>query len=153
METSAQYISDQIAKTKTVYLAGSIDGHCSLAAASDWRREAAEVMTAAGYSVLDPTRHGEFGPGLDPGKIVLRDMADIERADILLVEMDYPCQHIGTAMEIFIASDMGKEIILWGSQARSSYWLRYFAPVRYETLSDALNVLAERMGKKVAGHV
>lgn len=142
METAPQYIlSKPDTQPITVYLAGSIDAHATPDAATAWREEAAEVLTAAGYRVLNPLRWPADSYD-DSAEIMRRNLVDLVASDIILTEMDNPgLAYIGTAIEIYQAWQLGKEIILWGRANRRSHALRYYAPLRYETLSDALNYL------------
>jgi hypothetical protein len=125
-----------------VYLAGSIYGKASLAEANDWRLKATEKLEAAGYIVLNPLRDKEEGIEYMPDFIVHRDLDDIKRASILLVEMNTPGVPIaGTSMEIRKAFDWGKRIILWGTANRGSYWLQYHKTEWVDTLEEALDLL------------
>ena len=140
MEASPQYQTSHL----TVYLAGSIDAHADIEAAKAWRDEAAEVLIAAGYRVLNPLRW-PADTYQDSAGIMQRNMVDILTSDIVLTEMDNPAiSYIGTGIDIFQAYQFGKEIILWGQANRGSHALRHYAPVRFETLGDALNELVTR---------
>lgn len=131
----------------TVYLAGSVAGHSSLAAANEWRVKAANILEAAGYCVLNPLRGKEDGVDYCPNRIVLRDLCDIAKSDILLVEMAYEgFPYIGTSMEIRAAHEQEKEIILWGTAHKNHYWLRYHATKWFDTLDVALRYLTEGVG-------
>jgi hypothetical protein len=131
------------ASRHTVFLAGSIDAHASLEFPRNWRDEATEVLTAAGYLVLNPLRHDDYS---DSAEIMRRNTADLLQAHILLVEMSHSdISYIGTSIEIYKSYQYGKEILLWGGANRRSHALRHYAPVRFETLKDALNELVERM--------
>jgi hypothetical protein len=150
METASIYQSKHDSPPPTVYLAGSIDAHATLDSILGWRAEAREALTAAGYRVLDPLRWGDSGPGaeIDSAEIMRRNLVDILAADILLVEMDHPgLSYIGTGIEVFQAYQLGKEILLWGTANRRSHALRHYAPIRYETLGEALCELVERIEK------
>lgn len=126
-----------------VYLAGSVNGHHSWEAVTRWRLYAAEVLEAAGYYVLDPVR--DRGPEDTTKDIVERDLWDIGRTDILLVEMDHPDRaYIGTAMEIRYAWERKKEIILWGNANRDSHWLKYHATAWFGSLEEALEYLKQK---------
>ncbi|NLU09416.1 MAG: DUF4406 domain-containing protein [Tepidanaerobacter acetatoxydans] len=128
----------------TVYLAGSINGHKSWELVTTWRTYAEKILEAAGYRVLNPVR-GRSPTDTDSKDIVERDLQDIAKADILLVEMDHEDKaYIGTAMEIRYAWERGKEIIIWGRANRESHWLKYHTHVRCNTLGQALEYLLKR---------
>lgn len=147
MESKPQYGASKPDSRPTVYLAGSIDGHACLEDAKTWRDEAAEVLVKAGYKVLDPLRW-PADTYQDSGAIMQRNTVDIFMSDIVLTEMDNPAMsYIGTGIDIFQAYQFGREIILWGGANRGSHALKCYAPVRYETLGDALNYLVERIEK------
>lgn len=135
----------------TVYLAGSVNGHESWEAVTEWRLYAAGVLEAAGYHVLNPVR-GRKPTDTDSKDIVERDLRDISQADILLVEMDHENRaYIGTAIEIRRAWEQGKPIICWGTANRSSYFLRYHATEISETLEEAIDrVVAWAMAEELA---
>lgn len=127
-----------------VYLAGSINGHDRWEAVTEWRLYAAGVLEAAGFKVLNPVR-GRRPTDTNTKDIVERDLRDVDRADILLVEMDHPNRaYIGTAMEVRYAWERKKEIVLWGRANRESHWLKYHATAWFEDLDQALNYLREK---------
>lgn len=131
-----------------VYLGGSIHGHSTLKEAMTWRLYAAGVLEAAGYEVLNPLRQPKPATA---EAIIKRDLQDINRADILLVEMDHKDKpYIGTSMEIRYAWERKKEIILFGRANRESIWLQYHASAWYDDLGQALAYLKER-GIKLYG--
>lgn len=127
-----------------VYLAGSVNGHDSLEAANGWREKATTELEKAGYGVLNPLR-GRTLSDKNSRDIVDRDLGDIWKSDILLVEMDHEDKaYIGTAMEIRYAWELDLEIIIWGRANRESHWLKYHAHAWFDTLEDAIEYLKRR---------
>lgn len=133
---------------KTVYLAGAID-KVSPEFATRWRRDATERLTAAGYSVLDPTQGKDLHtPGVNdtvytPEEIVETDLDMIRRSDIILAEIskkDVP--YHGTSMELAYSKMYGKRVIVWGGCR--SYWVRHHAEAVFLTLHEALQYLEGR---------
>lgn len=94
---------------KKVYLSGPImdahEGH-----AREWR-ETAKRLLGAHFKLLDPMRRNFKDREVDSAnEIVEFDLQDVRDADIVLV--NYCKASIGTAMEVFYASnDLGKFVI------------------------------------------
>ena len=150
MHTSCADVCPEYAawRGKTVYLAGAI-AHVTPDFATSWRRDATERLTAAGYTVLDPTQGKDLhAPGVNetvytPKEIVEADLDMIRRADIVLAEVskkDVP--YHGTSMELVYARMWGKRIIVWGGS--KSYWVRYHSERVFLTLHEALDYLEGR---------
>lgn len=130
-----------------VYLAGSINGHSIWAKAVNWRLNTAITLETLGYQVFNPLR-GRKPEDQNSNDIVERDLQDITKADILLVEMDHKDKaYIGTAMEIRYAWERGKEIVIWGQANKESHWLKYHATAWFDDLDQALDYLRERRAK------
>ncbi|NSW84091.1 MAG: nucleoside 2-deoxyribosyltransferase [Syntrophothermus sp.] len=134
-----------------VYLAGGIDG-LSREQATCWRQRATEVLQNKGFEVIDPTHGRDMEMVYDPREVVGSAFANVDSADILLVEMNTPGHaYIGTAIEIRRAWEQGKPIICWGTANRSSYFLRYHATEISETLEEAIDrVVAWAMAEELA---
>lgn len=122
----------------SVYLSGPIAGLGYEDARYGWRATVAAQLNP-GITVLSPMRHeGHLadvkGP-LDPAgqldhffsgaRIIFeKDRLDIERADIVLVNLLGATKvSIGTVAEIGMASVLGKKIILVMEDAGVTYWL------------------------------
>lgn len=137
---------------KGVYLAGSVNGHKTWTKAMNWRLHATEVLESIGYEVFNPLR-GRKPEDQDSRDIVERDLQDIAKSDILLVEMDHEDKaYIGTAMEIRYAWERGKEIIIWGQANRDSHWLKYHVSMWFNDLEQAIDYLRKRRAKTNAGY-
>ncbi len=127
-----------------VYLAGAIDGQPEEKVKS-WRSQAADCLTKNGFEVIDPTAGKDLSATYDPNDIVETDLANVERADIILCEMNTPGHaYIGTAIELRKAWEYGKPIICWGTANRCSYFLQYHALFLMDTLDEALNAIIKR---------
>ena len=97
------------ADMKTVYLCGSImEEHEGVA--REWRKIVAKKL-GKNFRLLDPMRRNFKDREVDSAnEIVEFDLQDIRSADILLV--NYSKASIGTAMEVFYASDnLGKFVV------------------------------------------
>jgi nucleoside 2-deoxyribosyltransferase len=132
-----------------IYLGGSINGHDTREAANDWREEATTALEDAGYRVLNPLRDRSLADK-NSKEIVNRDLTDIKRSSILLVEMAHQDKaYIGTAMEIRFAYERHKKIILWGEANVESHWLKYHSTKRYRTLKEAIEAIksAKKRGR------
>lgn len=123
---------------KTVYLAGSINGQDDSECRA-WR-ESAKAALSGHYRCLDPMRRDYRGREHDHArKIVEGDIYDINAADIVLAKCDAPSW--GTAMEIRIAFDAHKSILVVADRATASPWLRYHATAMFPSLLDAIQYL------------
>lgn len=133
---------------KIVYLCGPISG-CSDDEARNWRERAQTALrpeTKAGLvSFLDPMRRDYRGREDEcVTEIVEGDLADIRRADILLVA--HPRPSTGTDMEIRCAkAELGKVVIVWSTEEHPSPWLRYHADVIVDSLGSALVEVRARL--------
>lgn len=110
----------------TVYLSGPITGETYQAARFGWRKYVAERMSP-GIKVLSPMRHeghlAEMAGALEkdypehffsqPRVLVEKDHLDIQRSDIMLVNLLGATRvSIGTMVEIGIAMALGRKIIV-----------------------------------------
>ena len=85
---------------------------------------------------------------LDPRLAVTRDKDDINRSIIVLVNDTFKnVSMMGTAMEVLLAYQLGKTVIIFGKEHENDYWLNYHSHARVETLEDACD-LANRMFSK-----
>ena len=73
---------------KTIYLAGT--GRKGDEFASGWRREAEKKFWDMGIKTLDPFRNKDLSEKCEiynPNEIVVRDLWDIRRSDLVFAEM------------------------------------------------------------------
>lgn len=111
-----------------VYLAGAINGK-TIEEANGWRDQVAKILALYDIEVLNPLRGKEEDRfyDYDVNEIVHRDLDDIKRADIVLVEyMDKHRPYTGTDMEIVYARLWNKPVIVVTDWCKS-YWLKYHA--------------------------
>lgn len=126
-----------------IYLAGPIH-HVTPEQATGWRRKVTETLEPLGYTILDPTAGKDlYDPDVNtktftPEHIVTTDIAMIDSADILLVDISHLVPCWGTAMEIRHAWSKGKTIVTWGTANKESYWIRYHATRMWSSLDIAL---------------
>lgn len=78
----------------------------------------------------------------DSRAAVIRDINDIKNADIILVnDTVEDCSMIGTSMEVFLAHQLNKPIIVFGHAHDKDYWLNYHIHLRTDSLEEACKVL------------
>ena len=127
-----------------IYLAGAIH-HVPPEFAITWRRQATDALKDR-FKILDPTANKDlYQPDVNtsvytPEQIVTADLDMIFMADIILAEIsrtDIP--YHGTSIEIAIASNMGKLVLVWGGCR--SYFIRYYASKMFDTMPDAISYL------------
>ena len=107
-----------------------------------WRKEASKMLSGKFY-VLHALRGREKKETFtDPRAAVIRDLNDIKRADILLVNDTFKDRSmIGTSMEIFFAHEEKKPVIVFGNAHAGDYWLDYHSHLRVKNLKEACEVL------------
>ena len=123
---------------KTVYLAGPINGKSDDECIA-WRDFARNRLSDY-YKCLDPMSRDYRGREHDNARrIVEGDCADISQSDIVLALCESPSW--GTAMELRIAFDAHKTIIVVADKQTASPWLRYHATALFNTIEDACSHL------------
>lgn len=114
----------------SVYLAGPIGG-LTYEGACEWRRAAQDVLAKEGIGVLSPMRfkgflvnegvlkseEGFHNHALASSRgIFRRDTSDVRKSDVLLVNFlpneERQEKSLGTAMEIMLAYELGKDVVL-----------------------------------------
>lgn len=138
----------------SVYLAGPISD-IEISEAAAWRKEAEEKLKAAGIMAYNPLRDKDLDdPGIKSNlnyqDVVERDLKDIEKADIILVDLRREVNIIGTAMEMAYARMWGKKIFVFGKAYREHYWVRYHADRFFDTLDEALEAIVREREKDQA---
>jgi len=122
---------------KTIYLCGGING-LSDKDCTDWREYCKDRLKDS-HLFLDPMRRDYRGKEDDSAtKIVLGDLADINKSDILLVNALKPSW--GTAMEVHYAFNAHKEIITI-VEGKISPWLRYHSHSIFSSFDEALDYI------------
>jgi nucleoside 2-deoxyribosyltransferase len=125
---------------KKIYLCGGIN-KLSDADAKDWR-EAAKIVLAPKFVLVDPMRNDYRGRELEPGiadLIIRGDIIDICGCDIVLVNANKPSW--GTGMELFYSKSLGKQTIVVCADDKPSPWLVGHADYLVKTFQDAFNLL------------
>lgn len=143
-----------------IYLSGGIRDKTAMEASS-WRIEVKVWLEKyfpkdeSGIEVIDPLRgisYPEEGPiteetikgGITGNELVHRDMADIARADVILVEMQDPNRpYRGTLFEIAEARRLGKPVVVWSDWAQEDVWLSYYATKILPDLEQCLVFIME----------
>lgn len=141
---------------KIAYLCGGINGLAD-AEASGWR-EVAKAAFRDRLFVLDPMRRDYRGrEDENVAAIVAGDLADIDKADVLLVNAARPSW--GTAMEVFYAASQGNRVTNDGYVSRLlivavvpagspvSPWLRHHCDEIVPTLEAGIAVVLEKCGE------
>lgn len=126
---------------RTVFLAGPMRG-LERAVSLAWRQDAARQL-AQKFHTLHAMRAREHKETFsDYRAAVIRDLNDIERSDLVLVNDSFPnVSMIGTAMEVFFAHQRNKPVIIFGSAHEKDYWLNYHSHMRVSGLKEACAVL------------
>ncbi len=140
-----------------VYLAGKIKvGHD----ATEYRSLVAPILFEHGFDSLDPLRGKYKMPSWDaipPNEIIVRDLQDINRADVLLaVSMECKDSSFGTPCEVMYAWLQHKPIVLITNEAylAKHFWVRalcsriYFVDeAKGETMNATLAKAAKHIGE------
>ena len=126
---------------KTVFLSGPIRGITRLESLG-WRMKATELLSSH-FNVIHALRGREEKEAFsDPKTAVIRDLDDIAKSDIVLINDTIEnASMIGTAMEVFYAFELKKPVIIFGSSHAKDYWLNYHSHARYASLEEACDML------------
>lgn len=131
------------------YLAGAIDTILP-EHAQGWRKKAANVLNAYGIHAYDPsvgfslcrTNNEDW---LSKSKVII-DVNNlvIQNSEYVLAEMEFDCQHTGTVLEIKMASEMGKVVVVWNSNKFTPMYLHNIQNIHiFPTLSQCVNYIVE----------
>lgn len=107
-----------------------------------WRNSATRILEQD-FNVIHALRGREEKETFsDPKTAVIRDLADILKSDIILVDDTVEgVSMIGTSMEVFFAFENKKPVIVFGRAHEKDYWLNYHSHLRVDTLEDACDVI------------
>jgi nucleoside 2-deoxyribosyltransferase len=125
----------------SIYLAGKIQGMDNW---HEWREKAEDAILKMGHKPLCPECDTENSKLLYPGskdwakQIVQNDFNLVRKADVLLVEARESSD--GTAMEVFLASQLGITIIVFGMERQSAF-MRNFGTLFFADLDRALEYM------------
>ena len=131
-----------------VYLAGPIHGMADVECKA-WRTEAAALLAVHDVEVIDPmTRDFRGREDEVADELVDADKDAIEQCSVLLVNANQPS--LGTAMEVFFAKSIGKQVIAFTNADSISPWLRCHTWAIFGTLHEAIAgiVLGECAGMR-----
>lgn len=135
-----------------VYLAGAIGG-LNWETASQWRNGAREYLARYDIQCLNPLDGKEDLSQLsglerqqqfNPQELILRDLRDIGRSDVVLVELVHAdVTYVGTLMEIMYAWEQKIPIIAWtgNNSLHLRSWLPGMITRSYECLAEALDYI------------
>jgi nucleoside 2-deoxyribosyltransferase len=120
-----------------IYLAGPIHGRLDVECKA-WRSEAAGILGVHDIECVDPMRHDYRGVEEEAAEeIVVMDKDLLCECDMVLVNANEPSW--GTAMEVFYANSIGKDVVAFSNAESISPWLRVHATAIFGTLSQALS--------------
>ncbi len=140
-----------------VYLSGAIQGK-DYDNANSWREEATRKLEARDCIVLNPMRNRLWKEAREQkqfniNELVHRDFMDVEKSDIILVEMTDPYRnYVGTVAEITLAREVfrkpviafvGKERMEGSNGIHYSYWLDYLCTKVVATLDEAIEYICD----------
>lgn len=125
---------------KKVFLCGPMRG-VDRTESLKWRREA-ETLLKDNFIVKHAFRGREDHETFpDPKGPVIRDKQDVVDSDILIVNDTLnEASMIGTSMEILLAYNAGKTIIVFGDAHKGDYWLDYHSTMRVLDLESACKI-------------
>ena len=108
--------------------------------AEEYRRRAADLVTAAGWTPVDPMRRDFRGRTLGHEEEIVRgDLADIDACDAVLASFTAPDE--GTAMEAWYARDRGKRVVAYTGGTPAHPWTVWVADAVAADLEDAVRAL------------
>ena len=111
------------------------------ASCNDWRAECVAAL-AHQNTILDPMRRDYRGreQGYEDA-IILGDMADLARCDIVLANASAPSW--GTAMEIYHAFHVLRKLVVAWGPSEFSPWLSVHTHALFDSLSEAICFVKE----------
>lgn len=126
---------------KTIFLSGPMRG-VPREVSLGWRDNATQIL-GQDFKVIHALRGREEKETFaDPKTAVIRDLADILKSDIILVDDTIEnVSMIGTSMEVFFAFENKKPVIIFGRAHEKDYWLNYHSHLRVNTLEEACDVI------------
>jgi len=150
-----------------VYLSGGINGLLPNDA-RDWREFVNRWFIDEFHRLdidlkcIDPMRGTNFTEGericrrtvtckvkgntLTGKEIVARDLSDVARSDVLLVELSDPNNpYRGTLFEMAEARRLGIPIIVWSAWAQKNFWLNEYATIIDESLENCCKYIIDFM--------
>ena len=151
-------LQDPPAYSPKVYLAGKMTG-LSYEVMKEWRVMAKLKLTAAGFTVIDPTDQidrAEFTKtvyydvdmgayNVPPSEIIDVNVYHMRRADIILAEFMFPEVSLGTVGEVIVAArELHKPVIAWGENGAVSHgWIKGHLTAYRPKLEDAIDFIID----------
>ncbi len=139
-------------KEKLVYLAGPID-HSS--DPNGWRNRVTERIALSSKAVirtLTPMRgkkltDGKWVSGYTVNEIVMRDLGDIAKSDLVLVYIPEWTKVVGTIMEIVYAKLQNKPIFLVSPDTKmfDGPWIKYHVTRCFADLDEATEYIVNEL--------
>jgi hypothetical protein len=140
-----------------VYLSGGIQGQ-GYDEANEWREDATKKLAKCGHHVLNPLRNRLWKEAQEQeqfsiNELAHRDFLDVEKCDVLLVEMTDPNRnYVGTTAEITLARELyrkpvvafvGTERMGSNNGMHYSYWLDYLCTKVVATMDEAIDYICK----------
>lgn len=128
-------------KKKQVFLSGAMRG-VPRNESLEWR-EMAEKKLSDHFIIKHAFRGREEKETMpSPACAVIRDKRDILDSDIVLVNDSFEdVAMVGTSMEVLLAHQNDKVVILFGDAHKGNYWLEHHSHARIENLDKACQTL------------
>lgn len=112
-------------KIRLVYLAGPID-LVNAKESKGWREVAAKAFNEHNICSFSPAHAFNWvGDDMGAQKLIDINYVALEKSDALFLHLPEKTQTVGSLIELKIASDLGKPIIIW-TQLRKSLYLEPF---------------------------
>ena len=121
------------------YLAGPIENANALQKEA-WREQAADALHELGFDAISPLGTEAW----DKRAIVERDLRSIQQSTAMIAWVPPEIVSIGTAMEIWYASQqLHKPVLVWGQQREEANpWVRHCAYIIHVRLEETLEFIA-----------
>jgi len=116
------------------YLCGPING-CNDAECNDWR----SIVKSRIKNTIDPMRRDFRGREYD----CYREIVDLDKRDVVACDVviaNCPKPSVGTSMEILLAWQLGKVVIVVAPEPISP-WLRYHSTCAFTIIDDAIKFI------------
>ena len=135
-----------------VYLSGPISEH-DREGTDQWRAQASQFLHKEGIDTIDPCRRKVYynPQKFTPNEIVIRDLRDVEEADLVLLNYRLLPGHlpIGSPCEMVYAWDRKKPVVVVAEDSRiqNHPWVLAMAVRIFPTLEEALEYIVTFWGR------
>ncbi len=124
-----------------IYLAGKITGLTEYEANS-WREKAKTMFEIHNIKTHNPLDGFDINGQYEPQEIVMRNKYYIDKANIILAEMNHREPSPGTIGEIVYAATKGKPVITWGmAEYNERAWIKAHVTKHFDTLEEAIDYI------------